>query len=501
MTEPREPNGPRRPLSVAVCQAVVEFISHLVPRDYRQDWKKEWQAEIWHSWQFLAHAHVWSRTEKLRLFRRCMGAVPDAIWHFTGQEAIRSRFGESIRSPWTCLGGLLAALAVLGLVTAGFPATRNLIQTATDRNSERLLYIWLHPSVGGGDQGLPPDIAPAWATDSRLLESIAPFVIGHREVRDWQGRQTRPLIIKTQASLFQVLHAKPMIGQVPSSDGAVLTYRIWKSMFHGDGHVVGKKVRIGGEGYRVTGVMPANFRFLSRQPTVFLIKRVVSDKRVMVVARIKPGVSEKRLDAELTRIAETACYYFFRSQLRYSFVQDAVWTPVRSFFVAAFATALLLLAVSRFSFRRLQASLQKQRSKALIRGGLFFSTKLTLALLVVFVAALEWSRSDSAIFYASKDPAAGPFLLCLYILGTMGVLFWSVADQRARCRVCMRLMCLPVRVGCPGCLLLNWSGTELLCTEGHGMLHVPHLTASWDEDSERWISLDESWKSLFAETK
>lgn len=103
MTEPGEPNPPQRPFSVAVCQAVVEFISHLVPRDYRHDWKREWQAEIWHSWQFLAHAHIWSGTEKLRLLRRCLGAVPDAIWHFTGQEAVQSRFGESIRSldlPW-----------------------------------------------------------------------------------------------------------------------------------------------------------------------------------------------------------------------------------------------------------------------------------------------------------------------------------------------------------------------------------------------------------------
>ncbi|MBV8865329.1 MAG: hypothetical protein JO210_08020, partial [Acidobacteriaceae bacterium] len=114
---------------------------------------------------------------------------------------------------------------------------------------------------------------------------------------------------------------------------------------------------------------------------------------------------------------------------------------------------------------------------------------------------LEWSRSESAVLYASRDPAAGPFLLWLYILGTMGVLFWAVADQRARCRVCLRLLCFPVRVGCPGCLLLNWSGMELLCTEGHGLLHVPHLAPSWDEESERWISLDESWKDLFAATR
>ena len=102
---------------------------------------------------------------------------------------------------------------------------------------------------------------------------------------------------------------------------------------------------------------------------------------------------------------------------------------------------------------------------------------------------------------ASRDPGGGPFLLWLYILGAMGVLFWAVADQRARCRVCLRLLAFPVRIGCPGCLLLDWSGTELFCSEGHGVLHVPHLSPSWDEASERWISLDDSWRDLFAHEK
>ncbi len=79
--------------------------------------------------------------------------------------------------------------------------------------------------------------------------------------------------------------------------------------------------------------------------------------------------------------------------------------------------------------------------------------------------------------------------------------FWSLADQRARCRVCLRLLCFPVRIGCPGCLLLDWSGTELLCTEGHGVLHIPHMAPSWDEEAEHWVALDESWSGLFANTK
>ncbi len=307
--------------------------------------------------------------------------------------------------------------------------------------------------------------------------------------------------MSTQASLFQVLRAKPLIGQFTSGEGVVLSNRLWRTSFHSEPAIIGRQVQIGRESHKVLAVLPENFYFLSREPMAFLLERVVPDAQVMAIGRLKTGISQKRLDKELVRIAEIDCYYFFRGQLRYSFLADAAWIPLKAFGVAALASTLLLLAVSRLSIRRWRKALKTQSHATVAKRTLFFTTKLGLAFLAVFITVLEWSRSDSAIVYGSKDPAAGPFLLWLYILGTMAILFWALADQRARCRVCMRLLCFPVRVGCPGCLLLNWSGTELLCSEGHGVLHVPHLAASWEEESERWISLDESWKDLFAESK
>jgi hypothetical protein len=309
------------------------------------------------------------------------------------------------------------------------------------------------------------------------------------------------LIVKTQSSLFEVLGTRPVLGQIPNRSGVVLTNALWKSLFHGDHGVVGKKLRIGREWQQIAAVLPANFYFLSRQPVAYLVEPVVPDAQLMVVGRIKPGVSEKALDKELTRIAETACYYFFRSELRYSFLKEAAWIPLKVFVIAAIASAFLVIAVSRVSIRRFWSAFKVADRMALARRTGFFTAKIVLAFLLVFMLALEWSRSNSAILYGSRDPAAGPFLLWLYILGSMGVLFWAIADQRARCRVCLRLLCFPVRIGCPGCLLLDWSGTELLCSEGHGLLHVPHMAPSWDDEADRWIALDDSWRELFAETK
>ena len=221
----------------------------------------------------------------------------------------------------------------------------------------------------------------------------------------------------------------------------------------------------------------------------------------MVVLRARPGVTQKQLDAELTKIAEDCCYYFYNSQLRMRNLRNALLTPVGFFAMAVLIGALMVAAVSRVRVRNWRAAWAERNRSATVHRTAFFIAKTGLALAFVFAAGLEWSRSESSFLFAAKDPASGPFLVWLYILGAMGVFFWSLADQRARCRVCLRLLCFPVRIGCPGCLLLDWSGTELLCSEGHGVLHVPHLAASWDEEAEHWIALDESWQELFAQSR
>ncbi|MBV9267374.1 MAG: ABC transporter permease, partial [Acidobacteriaceae bacterium] len=428
-----------------------------------------------------------------------LGMFPDAIWHFALQDPVQEKIRNWARSPWTCLGSLAAVVAILALLSSGFGATRQVLISASDHVNDRLLFIWLHPTVGGPDKELPPDVSPAWARHSKLLEGVAGFHISKTHVTSPSVAHS-PAVINTEPALFSVLRTIPVIGSVPSNSGVVLDQLAWKSLFRSNPHALGSKIRIGTETYTVTGVLPASFDFVTRQPKIFVVNRWLSD-RVDVIARVKPGVSMERLDRELVRISEDDTYYFFHSQLRMSNVRNSLWTPVRLFGVAVLASALVCLWVAKLRIAHIRSAFLRGHRKPAAHRALFFVCKVALGLTLVFVAGLEWSRSQSAILFSSRDPGSGPFLLWLYILLAMGVFFWAVADQRARCRVCLRLLCFPVRIGCPGCLLLDWSGIELLCTEGHGVLHVPHMAASWDEESQRWIALDESWKELFAGTK
>jgi hypothetical protein len=78
----------------------------------------------------------------------------------------------------------------------------------------------------------------------------------------------------------------------------------------------------------------------------------------------------------------------------------------------------------------------------------------------------------------------------------MVALSWSLHDQSRRCRYCLKRLGNEASVGMPGYLFLGWWGTELVCSEGHGLLHVPEMKSSWQE-FDQWVSLDESWKPLF----
>jgi hypothetical protein len=509
--------GRNAPISVVVCYAMIRVAAQLVPAAQQQDWKREWFAEVWHRWQFLQHAGEWNGREEWRLFRSCLGVFADAGWHLAsiwyahnGRQTacalyasqVQNRVREWARSPWICLGALAALLAIVAIISGGFPATRQLLFGPHAERS-RLLLIWLHP-VGGGEKGLPPDVAPAWALHSTGLEGLAAFSRSHAPISDVGRNYGTPLVVRTEPGLFAIFHARPELGAIPQdsrASGVVLDHRTWVSMFHADQKIVGSAIQIAGESYRISAVLPASFQFLSRQASVYVVHHVVADPEVMVIARVKPGVAERQLARELTKIAENSCYYFFGSDLRLQSLESSIVTPLRFFGVAVMIAFLMLLLVSRVRMRRLRIAWEPRLRAATLRRCEFFTAKASLALTFVFTAGLEWSRSNASFLFASKDPANGPFLVWLYILCAMGVLFWSVADQRARCRVCLRLLCFPVRIGCPGCLLLDWSGTETVCAEGHGVLHVPQMAPSWDEEAEHWIALDESWQDLFAETK
>lgn len=73
---------------------------------------------------------------------------------------------------------------------------------------------------------------------------------------------------------------------------------------------------------------------------------------------------------------------------------------------------------------------------------------------------------------------------------------WAFADQKRRCPQCLRLLANPARIGQASYTLTEWYGTELLCSRGHGVLHMPAL-ANNSCSQMTWLRLDDSWSEFF----
>ena len=106
-----------------------------------------------------------------------------------------------------------------------------------------------------------------------------------------------------------------------------------------------------------------------------------------------------------------------------------------------------------------------------------------------------------AVFFGTLDliPIIAPAGLQPHatMIGYVLAFRWALRDQRRRCPVCLRLLGNPVRIGERSHIFLEWYGVELMCSRGHGLLHVAGApTISFR--SQQWLALDASWQGLFS---
>jgi putative ABC transport system permease protein len=120
-------------------------------------------------------------------------------------------------------------------------------------------------------------------------------------------------------NLFHVLGATPLMGRTFIDDETfegkarvvVLSYGLWQSAFAGDAGIVGRTITLSGRTYDVVGVMPRGFFFPGRDvqlwlPVAYAPNVFVNSRRphwLGVVARRRPGVSEKQAQDAMTSIA------------------------------------------------------------------------------------------------------------------------------------------------------------------------------------------------------
>ena len=132
------------------------------------------------------------------------------------------------------------------------------------------------------------------------------------------------------ANFFKTLRSSPELGRViqegDESGGdnrvVVLGYGLWQSVFGGRADVLGSTLRLDGSAYRVIGVMPPGFGYPHRNDLPFgdghiemtqlwlsssltpqqKLNRDGSNGNTVAVARLKPGVTLREAQAEMSTI-------------------------------------------------------------------------------------------------------------------------------------------------------------------------------------------------------
>jgi hypothetical protein len=132
--------------------------------------------------------------------------------------------------------------------------------------------------------------------------------------------------------------------------------------------------------------------------------------------------------------------------------------------------------------------------RSLLRRWCFLATKLIL--LVPAVGCL--SAAAAYTWMPSSDPSATLLQLFSSFGGLLFAFRWTLRDQRSRCPICLATLTSAASVGHPSRCFLAWSGTEMVCPSGHGLLHIPEHPTSWFQ-AQRWLCLGSSWSELFRE--
>ena len=498
---------PSEPLFRRFNLALLRGASALVPRSQRADWLREWHAELWHVRHVCAPGDgiSWGSEREIAVF--CLGAFQDALC--LRQQALPShREPHASRpSPERCilhLAAILAASLLAALLLPGVGAVRSL---SPPQVNPGLVLIY----DADARNKLEPTITPAqyqmWKSRrQRYFDGFAFYRVTQETVETDLGssnfhEKARWEIGRASLNLFLLLGApvrfeNPAEGVGGDLPQVILSETMWKRDFGADPHVAGRVLRLGSRKARVVGVAPDGSWGLPGRIGAWMLQpdaEASSDGLGYVVAHLTP-VGASAMWAGCVRITAYGPNDVEDDLLGIS-LGAGTPSPWGAFLFTVILALLALPATTSVSLGEYAVCSHKPSwPRRLYRAG-FFGAKVALLLPSAYFVSLDLAYGRTAFdsTTAVYIQLVSSFFICLFGLN------WALRDQRQRCPVCLRRVAHPAQVGQASRTFLAWNGTELMCTGGHTLLHVPGLPTSWFS-TQRWMYLDSSWSFLFADS-
>ena len=234
---------------------------------------------------------------------------------------------RSLRSsPGFTATALLTLALGIGANTAIFSVVRGvLLEPLPFRDADRIVRIWHAHPANGIERGAvsEPDFLD-WREQAETAEAMgAYFFLDGLTGLDLTGAGNPERLAGAFVTdgFFQTLGTPARLGRTLLPEDhiegrnrlVVISHGLWTRRFGADPSVVGGSVNLNGEPFQVVGVMPPGFTYPADQtmdawiPVSFFgpddIGRARGAQFLSVIARLKPGVTEAQLRAELSGIA------------------------------------------------------------------------------------------------------------------------------------------------------------------------------------------------------
>lgn len=484
-------------------KVLLRTASLLVPKPQRAAWYQKKFDEVWHWLHFLAESGKLSAQTPLELYRTCWQAFPDAGWHRFNREKVLLAYNEWPRTPRFTLSAILVALVFVVLASGLLPTIRSAFKPLPFSQPDRLAYLSMRGSFTKFDEQNLFRTSSQWAEHSKTTEKLA--IYSWHPVRlIFPTKNANDISARISPNFFDVLGSKAELGRLFAPGDAencascvVITHELWAKQFHSDRNIIGMPILLDGRPGTVIGVLREDFVFNFPEISVWVMPSwgVITNNfadRTGAVLRMQPRATLTRTSQEIVHLAALDGYS--KAQIESFSSRSHVGAKMYLFFTALSLLGGIILGGSRLAIAKTRKITLTVSQK--VRWWGFLVLKTFLLIVLCFIGSLEFMGRASVMLTGSIHPFTGAFSTWLFLVTAMAAISWSLNDQGKRCRLCLRRLSNEASVGTPGYLLLGWWGTELVCSDGHGILHVPEMKSSW-QSFDQWVSLDESWKPLF----
>jgi putative ABC transport system permease protein len=337
---------------------------------------------------------------------------------------LRYGFRMLLKSPGFSLLALTALALGIGANTAVFSVASAFLRKPVSFPEADRLVLPLNVAPGQTVNWSP--VSPAdyldWKKQSRSFDELAAWRWYGADMTG-KGDPEKVDGVLVTANFFHTLGVMPAMGrpflpqeEQPGHDREViLSYGLWQRRFASDASVVGKTVQLDGASYDIVGVMGKDFDFppseqiwrpLALTPAEQTLR---SDRYIMPIGRLKPGVSARDAAAEMKTIQSRleqqfpntesgwnvrviTAGVFVAGELSVKYCTLLIWAVLFVLLIACANVANLLFA--RGAGRQKEIAVRQAMGASrlrVIRQLLTESTLLAFASAVVGLLLAEWA--------------------------------------------------------------------------------------------------------------